>query len=79
MQSIQMSENKKITKKDDAMNVDALSKGKSKGKGKKGSSGKERAAKASTTRTMSCAGSVAGMATTKKTVDKSGGQEAKVG
>ena len=34
-QSIQMSENKKTTRKDDPMDVDALSKGKSKGKGKK--------------------------------------------
>ena len=35
-QSIQMSESKKTTRKDDPMDVDALSEGKSKGKGKKG-------------------------------------------
>ena len=37
-QSITMSESKKTTRKDDPMDVDRLSKGKSKGKGKKGSS-----------------------------------------
>ena len=35
-QSITMSESKKTTRKDDPMDVDALSQGKSKGKGKKG-------------------------------------------
>ena len=41
-QSIQMSENKKATKQDNPVDVDALSNGKSKGKAKKGSSGKGR-------------------------------------
>ena len=63
-----MSEIQETRKKDDPMDVDALSKGKSKGKGKKGSQ----------PRTMSCACTVASLATTRKTVDKSGGQEAKV-
>ena len=40
-----MSESKKTTRKDDPMDVDALSKGKSKGKGKKGSSGKGKGSK----------------------------------
>ena len=44
-QSIQMSENKKTTKNDDSMDVDALSNGKSKGKCKKGSSGKGKGSK----------------------------------
>ena len=44
-QSTTMSESKKTTRKDDPMDVDALSKGKSKGKGKKGSSGKGRGCK----------------------------------
>ena len=44
-QSITMSDNKKTTRKDDPMDVDALSKGKSKGKGKKGSSGKGKGSK----------------------------------
>ena len=57
-QSIQMSETKKTTKKDDPMDVDALSKGKSKGKGKKGSSGKGKGSKGqnhmSNTRCWNC-------------------------
>ena len=44
-QSIQMSEIKKATRKDDPMDVDAWSKGKSRGKGKKGSSGKGKSSK----------------------------------
>ena len=39
-QSITMSESKETTKKDDPLDVDASSKGKSKGKGMKGFSGK---------------------------------------
>ena len=35
-QSVKMSESKRQTRRDDPMDVDALSKGKSKGKGKKG-------------------------------------------
>ena len=44
-QSITMSESKKTTRKDDRVDVDGLSKGKSKGKGKKGSSGKGQSSK----------------------------------
>ena len=44
-QSIQMRKKKKTTKKDDPMDVDALIKGKWKGKGKKGSSGKGKGSK----------------------------------
>ena len=46
-QSIQMSENQKTTRTDDPMDVDALSKGKSNGKGmkEKGSSGKGKGSK----------------------------------
>ena len=78
-QSIRMSQSKETSEKDDPMDVDALSKGKSKGKEKKGSSGKGKGPKARKTRTMSCVGTVATMDITTKTVDKSGGQEAKVG
>ena len=79
-QSIRMSERKETTEKDDPMDVDALSKGKSKGKGKKGSSGKgkgqQRSEQHEQCRVLVLVSSVD---TTRKTVDKSGGQEAKVG
>ena len=70
-QSITMSENK-TTRKDEPMDVDALSKGTSrKEKARKALPTKERAAKARTARAMSCAGTVASMDTTREAVDKS--------
>ena len=68
-----MSENKKTTRTDDSMDVDALSKGSGKGKSKgKALLAKERAAKARTTRAMTCAGTMASLITTGRTVDRSG-------
>ena len=84
-QSITMSESKKTTRKDDPMDVDALNNGagkenpkekarraKAKERARKALLALERAARVRTTRAMSCAGTVASLATTRRTVDRSG-------
>ena len=78
-QSVRMSEIKRQSRRDDPKEVDALSKGK--GKGKKGSSGFGKG-KVKTARGMLCVGTVASLATMRKTVNRSGhriknGQERK--
>ena len=75
-QSIQMSESERPTRKDDPMGVDALAKGQEKKVERKGQArlfwqrkGQQRPEQA---RAMSCAGTVASLATTRRTADKSG-------
>ena len=75
-QSVKMSEIKRQNRRDDPMDADALSKGKGKGKkgssGSSGSSGSGKGSKGQNNTSNSCAGTVASLATTRRTVDRSG-------
>ena len=69
-QSVKMSEIKRQNRRDDPMDVDALSKGKR--KGKKGTSGSGNGKGQNNTSNVRCAGPVASLTITRKTVDRSG-------
>ena len=71
-QSVKMSESKRHTRRDDPMDVDALSKGKSKGKGKKGPVGSGKGNKGQNQMNTSSAGTAASLDTVPVTAERNG-------